>query len=66
MFRALFGLALAAISSAAVASWQLSTAERNAKSDSQRRRSAALDGARSFRRSAITRPNIGFRSRAQL
>src|SRR6185295_9750281 len=67
MFRGLFGLALAAITSAATACGGSghTTAERN----TSRTVSAAIQQpstpAATVERNAITRPNVGFRSRAQ-
>jgi len=67
MFRALLGLVLAAITSGAAACGgsAQSTAERNT---SQTVSAAVLQPstpAATVERSAITRPNVGFRSRAQ-
>ena len=67
MFRALLGLALAAISSAAAAcgGGSQSTAERNASQAVSAAVQQPSTAPASVARSAITRPNVGFRSRAQ-
>ena len=67
MFRALLGLVLAAITSAAAAcggSGQ-STAERNTSQTVSAAVPQPSTPAATVERSAITRPNVGFRSRAQ-
>ena len=67
MFRALLGLALATISSAAAAcgGGSQSTAERNASQTVSAAVQQPSTAPASSARSVITRPNVGFRSRAQ-
>jgi pyocin large subunit-like protein len=67
MFRTLFGLALAAITTAAAAcgGGRQSTAERNTSQTASVAVQRPSTPATSVVRSAITRPNVGFRSRAQ-
>jgi pyocin large subunit-like protein len=67
MFRALLGLALAAISSAAAAcgGGSQSTAERNTSQAVSAAVQQPSTAPASSVRTAITRPNVGFRSRAQ-
>ena len=65
MFRALFGLALAAISAVACGGSSQSAAERNTSQTVSAAVQQPSTRAATVERSAITRPNVGFRSRAQ-
>ena len=67
MFRAVLGLALAAVSTAAAAcgGGSQSTAERNTSQAVSAAVQQPAAAPASSARSAITRPNVGFRSRAQ-